>query len=551
MLTLRPYQQEAVAAVYQHLRERDDNPCVVIPTGGGKTPVMATICRDAVVTWSGRVLIVAHVKELLAQSAEKLRVVCPEVNFGIYSAGLKRRDTQAPVIVAGIQSIYKRACELGPFDLILVDEAHLIPADGEGMYQQFLAEAQVVNPHVRVIGLTATPYRLKSGMICTPDHFLNEVCYEVGVRELIVQSYLSPLVTKAGVTRADTSTVHVRGGEFVSSEVEDLMDQDELVKAACQEIIACTEDRRSVLIFTTGIKHGRHVQDVLQRQHGVECGFVSGESPTAERDATLKQFRDGKLRYLSNVNVLTTGFDAPDIDCVVMLRPTMSAGLYYQMVGRGFRLHPGKQNCLVLDFGGNVLRHGPVDAIRVEERTNGDGAAPAKECPICRAVIAAGYGTCPQCGYEFPPPKRQQHEPQATEAAILSDQVSNATYEVRDISWSVHQKRDAPEDAPKSMRVDYRLGLSHWQSEWICFEHTGFARQKAEAWWQQRSNDSIPETAEQAVTLAEAGALCQTNTITVRSVPGERFDRIAGYDLDTKPEPVPSFNHVDLDDLPF
>lgn len=551
MLTLRPYQQEAVAAVYQHLRERENNPCVVIPTGGGKTPVMATICRDAVVTWSGRVLIVAHVKELLEQSAEKLRVVCPEVKFGIYSAGLKRRETQAPVIVAGIQSIYKRACELGPFDLILVDEAHLIPADGEGMYQQFLAEAQVVNPHVRVIGLTATPYRLKSGMICTPDHFLNEVCYEVGVRELIVQSYLSPLVTKAGITGVDTSAVHVRGGEFVSSEVEDLMDQDELVEAACQEIIGCTEDRRSVLIFTTGIKHGRHVQDVLQRQHGVECGFVSGETPTAERDATLKAFRDGKLPYLSNVNVLTTGFDAPNIDCVVMLRPTMSAGLYYQMVGRGFRLHPGKQNCLVLDFGGNVLRHGPVDAIRVEERSNGDGAAPAKECPICRAVIAAGYGTCPQCGYEFPPPERQQHEAQATEAGILSEQVTDTKYEVMDISYSVHTKRDAAPDAPQSMRVDYRLGLSQWQSEFICVEHSGYARQKAEAWWSQRSPDPVPDTAEQAVVLADAGALCATHAITVRTIAGERYDRIVAYDLDTKPEPVPLINDIDLDDVPF
>lgn len=146
MLTLRPYQHEAVAAVYEHLRTRDDNPCVVIPTGGGKTPVMATICRDSVVTWGGRMLIVAHVKELLEQSADKLRVVCPEVKFGIYSAGLKRRDTQAPVIVAGIQSIYRRACELGPVDLIPVDEAHMIPPEGEGMYQQFLAEARVVTP---------------------------------------------------------------------------------------------------------------------------------------------------------------------------------------------------------------------------------------------------------------------------------------------------------------------------------------------------------------------------------------------------------------------
>src|SRR5262245_13275765 len=134
MLTLRPYQEEAKAAVYTHLRMRDDNACVVIPTAGGKTPVMASICKDAVGQWQGRVLILAHVKELLEQTADKLNKVCPEVRFGIYSAGLKRRDTANPVIVADIQSVYKRACELGAFDLVVVDEAHLIPLEGEGMY---------------------------------------------------------------------------------------------------------------------------------------------------------------------------------------------------------------------------------------------------------------------------------------------------------------------------------------------------------------------------------------------------------------------------------
>ncbi len=550
-MTLRPYQQEAVAAVYQHLREREDNPCVVIPTGGGKTPVMATICRDAVLTWSGRVLIVAHVKELLEQSADKLRVVCPEVQFGIYSASLKRRDTQAPVIVAGIQSIYKLACELGAFDLILVDEAHLIPREGEGMYQQFLAEAKVVNPQVRVIGLTATPYRLKSGMICTPDHFLNQICYEVGVRELIVQGYLSPLITKAGLTRVDTSSLHIRGGEFVAAEVEDLMDQDELVEAACREVVEYTTDRRSVLIFATGIKHGHHVCQILREQHGLECGFVCGETPIAERDATLAAFREGRLRYLCNVNVLTTGFDAPSVDGVVLLRPTLSPGLYYQMVGRGFRLHPGKTNCLVLDFGGNVLRHGPVDAISIQARPGEGGPAPAKECPVCRAVIAAGYATCPHCGYEFPPPERQKHEAQASQAGILSDQIDDSTYEVLDVLYSVHTKRNAPEGAPQTMRVEYRLGLNHWHSEFICFEHTGFARQKAEAWWSARSPDPVPTTAEEGVTLAEAGALCATNAITIRSCPGERFDRIVHYDLGEKPEAVEWFARMEPDDVPF
>lgn len=549
MLILRPYQQEAADAVYRHLREHDDNPCVVIPTGGGKTPLIATICRDAV-NWGGRVVILAHVKELLEQSADKLRQVCPEVTFGIYSAGLNRRDTEAPVIVAGIQSIYKRACELGPVDLVLVDEAHMIPPEGEGMYQQFLKDAKVVNPNVRVIGLTATPYRLKSGLICTPDHFLNHVCYEVGVRELIVQSYLSPLVTKAGLARVDTSNVHIRGGEFVASEMEDLMDQESLVQSACREIIEYTQDRRSVLIFTTGVKHGRHVQEVLRTEHRVDCGFVSGDTPTSERDATLKSFREGQLHYLCNINVLTTGFDAPNIDCVVMLRPTMSPGLYYQMVGRGFRLHPGKTNCLVLDFGGNVLRHGPVDAIQIREKPSGDGQAPAKECPECHAVIAAGFGTCPQCGYVFPPPDRQAHDPRATEASILSGEITDTQHEVLDVTYSVHVKKKAPPDAPRSMRVDYRLGLNCSQSEFICFEHQGYARQKAAAWWAQRSPDPVPLTAEEAVELADAGALCQTDAITVRSVAGEKFDRIIDYVLGPKPEPVPAKSLED-DEVPF
>jgi DNA repair protein RadD len=186
-----------VDAVYEFLRTRDGNPCVVIPTAGGKTPILATICRDAVQMWTGRVLILAHVKELLEQAAEKLQLVAPDLPVGIYSAGLKRRDLGYAVTIAGIQSIYQKACAVGAVDLIIVDEAHLIPPDGEGMYRQFLAEMRVINPHVRVIGLTATPFRMKSGSICAPEHVLNEVCYEVGVRELIVQRYLCSPCTRS------------------------------------------------------------------------------------------------------------------------------------------------------------------------------------------------------------------------------------------------------------------------------------------------------------------------------------------------------------------
>jgi DNA repair protein RadD len=553
MITLRPYQEDVKAAVYAHLRTRDDNPCAVVPTAGGKTPIMASICKDAVGQWSGRVLILAHVKELLEQTADKLRVVCPEVDFGIYSAGLKRRDTQHSVIVAGIQSVYKRACELDAFNLVMVDEAHLIPLEGDGMYRQFLADAKVINPELRIIGFTATPFRLKTGSICTPDGFLNHICYEVGVRELIRDGFLCPLISKAGKSKADTTGLHIRAGEFVADEVESLMDQESLVQSACVEIVEHTTSRNACLIFASGVKHGQHIVEILQREHGIDCGFVCGETPTAERDATLGRFKAGQLKYLCNVNVLTTGFDAPHIDCVALVRPTMSPGLYYQMVGRGFRLHPSKENCLVLDFGGNVLRHGPVDEIKITTLDRGDGKAPAKECPECQAVIAAGFATCPQCGYVFPPPERKQHDAKASEAGILSGQVTTTKYRVEDTLYGVHIKRGASDDAPKTLRVDYRVGWHDYKSEWVCFEHEGYARQKAVAWWRRRSPDPVPESVERAIEIIEGGGLGPTLGITVRAVAGDPYERIIDYELGPMPEAIPASDLLDYDpdEIPF
>ena len=366
MIVLRPYQEAAKAAVYDHLRRRDDNPCVVIPTGWRQDT------RDGLRLQGRRGAVggpganpgprqgTAGADDRQAHAGLPRRS-----KYGVYSAGLKRRDTEHSVIVAGIQSVYRKACELGGFNLIIVDEAHLIPPDGEGMYQQFLADAKVINPEVRVIGLTATPFRMKSGMICAPENILNAVCYEVGVRELIRDGFLCPLVTKAGREKADVGPiarprrrVHGRRGRGPDG-------PGRLVTAACAEIVGhgarppLLPDLR-LAASSTASTSPRSLRDMS----GQECGFVCGETPTAARDELLGRFRAGDLRYLANVNVLTTGFDAPNIDCVALLRPTMSPGLFYQMCGRGFRLHSGKQNCLVLDFGGNVMRHGPVDEIK-------------------------------------------------------------------------------------------------------------------------------------------------------------------------------------------
>ncbi|MBA3543900.1 MAG: DEAD/DEAH box helicase, partial [Chthoniobacterales bacterium] len=286
---------------------------------------------DVVEKWNGRALVLTHVRELVDQNAAQVARFLSPLLVGVNSAGLKRRDLDHPVIVAGIQSVYQKACDLGRFDIILIDEVHLLPPDGEGMYQTFLRDAKAVNPSVRVIGLTATPFRLKDGAICGPDNILNHICFEVGVKELIRDGFLSPLISKAGKAKADTSGLHVRAGEFVAEEVERLCDADDLVRAACIEIVEQTRERKACLIFAAGVKHAEHVVAVLRTTHGLEVACIFGHTPDAERDRIIARFKRGELRYLVNVAVLTTGFDAPHVDCVALLRPTMSAGLYYQM----------------------------------------------------------------------------------------------------------------------------------------------------------------------------------------------------------------------------
>ena len=551
MIVPRPYQSEAVEAVYEHLRTKDNNPCVVLPTGTGKSLVLAQIAKDAVEKWNGRVLILAHVKELLEQNADKIRKLCPELKIGIYSAGLRSRDTKEQVIVAGIQSVYTKACELDAFDLVVVDEAHAISSEGDGMYRTFLADMKVINPHVRVIGLTATPFRLKGGLICKPENILNEICYEAGLKEMIQQGYLSPLISRAGRAEANLANLHIRGGEFISDEVAAAMDNEALVTSACREIVDLTRDRKSVLIFTASVDHCKHVAEKIQAYSGKECAIVTGETSSAERADIIARFKGEKvpadlfgtpnppLKFLANVNVLTTGFDAVNTDCVVLLRPTNLAGLLIQMVGRGTRLSPetAKENCLVLDFGGNIMRHGPVDMISVTDRTPGNGEAPAKKCPSCLALIHAAYQKCPECGHVFPPPQKSKITEHASRDGIISGETFYDDYKVQDVLYSIHEKRFADPDAPRTMRIDYQIGINEFKSEWVCPEHTGYARDKFEKWWSKRAalGCPMPRSAREAVSLANEGLLAAPESITVKTVAGERFERITGWRLKERP----------------
>lgn len=553
MFDLRYYQQESVNAVYAHLQQKPDtNPCAVLPTGAGKSIVIAKIVSDAATLWNGRILILAHVKELLEQNAAKIAALCPDLKIGMYSAGLNRRDTENQVLVAGIQSVYNKAAELGAFDLILIDEAHLIPPDGDGMYQTLLNEEKKLNPNVRLIGFTATPYRLRGGMICKPENLLNEICYEIGVKELIMRGYLSKLRSKNGRTKADLSDLHIRAGEFIADEVAEKMDNDRLVYAACNEIVSLTKDRQKVLIFATSVAHAQHIKERIEAASGTECGLVIGSTSKEERSEILERFKGKEIpadlfgnmkppiKFLVNVGVLTTGFDAPAVDTVCLLRPTASAGLYYQMVGRGFRLSPdtGKTDCMILDYGGNIMRHGPVDMIRVDE-TSGSGKKqppPMRECPKCQAVFPAGRTKCPDCGYELPREERALHHgSRAASDGILSDQTSETEFDVNRIYYSKHFKRNAP-DKPPTMRVEYSIGFNDYISDWICPEHSGYARKKSEKWWLERAGFPLPDTVDECIVYAEAGKLKEPERITVKKTPGSDWPTITKYVFKEQPE---------------
>jgi DNA repair protein RadD len=482
-MILRPYQREAVEAVNHHLATRDDNPCIVLPTAAGKSLVMATLIQG----WKAdypplRVAVLAHRKELVEQNAAELEAVSDyDLGVGIFSASIGRRDVFAPVLFASIDSVFNKADVFDPFDVLLIDEAHRIPAKGEGKYRQFIAACKLRNERLRVVGLTATPYRLGAGPICHKDHILNHVCYQADVRQLIDAGYLSPIRSLQVGERQDLSGVKILStGDYNQRQLAAVVDQQSVVRAAISDLMCHVADRRSVIVFCIGIDHCKHVKDELQR-HGVYARIVTGETPVTERELLVDEFKQGRLRFLLSVNVFFEGFNARRVDCVVMLRPTASKCLWVQAVGRGMRLHPDKTDCLVLDYGGNIERHGPIDLP--------DGK-PVKlhTCKQCKNVFSRSCGACPSCGAEIPkeqrelfersesPPQRKPHETTASGDPLLSNTQSRWV-NVQAITLHRHVK----DGAPDSVRVTYHCGLQT-VSEWICPDHPGFAGTKARDW---------------------------------------------------------------------
>ena len=505
-MILRDYQRAAIDSIYEWFRCNEGNCILTLPTGAGKSVIIGAFIREVLEAWPNqRVIMLTHVKELIEQNAAKLAAIWPEAPMGIYSASLRRRDIWDSIIFAGIQSVYKRAMELGRFDLCLIDECHLVNIQENGMYRQFLADALQINPALKIIGLTATPFRTGTGDITAADKAIfHGTAYEISILDLLARGHLAPLVSKRMATQIDTSGLHVRQGEFVQKEVEALVDTDELTAAALGEIQAYGTDRGSWLIFCAGVAHAEHVRDALLSR-GIKSACVTGKTPALERARIIEDYKTGALRAVTNCDVLTTGFDAPATDLLAFLRPTHSPGLYVQMMGRGMRAAQDKANCLVLDFAGNVVRHGPVDEVWAwvpQKREKQD--APTKNCPDCDTIVAAQVRECPECGYAFPFEEADKHERTATDAAILSTDIDRTdswvTYPVTGVTYARHEKPGKP----PSVRVEYWAGLNQCAREWVCPEHGGIARAKAVSWFTKRSPGfQCPRTVDEFIECAQ------------------------------------------------
>jgi DNA repair protein RadD len=494
-----------------------------------------------------RILNVTHVAELVEQNLLELLGYWPWADAGAYSAGLGRRQLHNRITFAGIQSIWNKAALLGRVDLLIVDEAHTISRKGSSMWGKFIAALRELNPDMRIIGFTASPFRLDSGMLHEgDDKMFDDISFELGLREAIEDGYLKPLISKATATTLSTAGVKKAGGEWVASALQEAVDRDELTIGIVDDMVAYGTNRKSWLVFASGVKHATHLRDEI-RSRGVRAEMVTGETPSGERKRINEDFKAQRIRALVNVGTHTTGFNAPSVDLIAAARPTESAGLLIQMAGRGTRpvYAPGMPldtreqrlaaiaagpcpDCLFLDFGGLIRRHGPIDLIKPRKPGKGGGDAPVKACPECFSIVHASATECPDCGFIW----ERQLSAKITKSAAVGPILSKSEQVWRQVSRRSFFRHEKFGAAP-SVRIEYWANNVQYK-EWVPFENEK-ARGIAANWWKSNGGPlPTPTTVTEA--LERAGELQRVAEIRIEAA--GRYWKISGRRLGGDAEDV-------------
>lgn len=493
----RYYQVEAEKAVWERIGKSEKGILVSMATGTGKSTLLAMLCGTALSGWPGTgILIVTSVKELVRQNFEELIEVCPEINAGLYSAGLGIKNLSNPVTIASIQSIWKKAYNIPHrIDLIFIDECQDTSDEDGTMFRRFIDDLLQINPDMRICGLSATIYRMKQGMLTEGENALfSEVAYEYGLLRGINDGFLSPLTTKTMGLQFDVTDVKISAGEYNAGQLERAVDKDYLTVAVVDELIRYGADRKCWLAFCAGVDHAIHVRDEIQRR-GFTCETVSAKTPHAERDAIFRRYKAGEIRCITNVNVMSKGTNVPQIDLISFLCPCKSPGRVVQWAGRGTRLYPSKKDCLILDHAGILAEHGPLDLIAPKAKRKGAGEAPVKFCPSCKETIPAGTRICPHCDHEFLFEETEINKEAATNVAVLSTQLRTENHAVSSMFFFRHAK----EGRPDSLRVEYMCGPTRNFRQWFAFESVGRYREMACSWWRQSAGTAPPNSVTEAL----------------------------------------------------
>lgn len=499
----RWYQDEALQAIWNYFGTHTNGSVLLaLPTASGKSRVIAEAIRRMFLAQPNvRVMVCTHVKELVQQDYDELREVWPNAPAGINSAGLKRRDTLMPITFASIKSVVNHAENFGHIDVLMVDECHLISGKDNTQYGRLVDRLRQRNPLLSIIGFTATPYRMGQGLL-TDGPLFDEVIYDLTTIEsfnrLITEGYLALPIPKRTGTQLDIGEVGLSGGDFNKEELQHAVDKQDVNWQACRELVQYGQHRSSWMVFATGVEHTIHISDILN-QMGIPSAAVYDKMGEKQRDQSIKDFKLGHLRCLVNYGVLTTGFNHPGIDCIGMMRPTMSTGLWVQMVGRGMRPAPNKENCLVLDFAGNTARLGPINdpviPSKPGKRTK-PGVLPVRICPRCDTYNHVTTRYCVECGYEFP-----KAGPVITAESDTRDLVvsTEPLYDRLTVKRVMYHKMMTRTDKPY-IRVTYVCGLAELHTHDLYFDPgMGELRHKAREWWRKRPYTEVPETTDEAL----------------------------------------------------
>lgn len=495
MFDLRPYQAPISERVFTYMRNNPGkHPLVALPTGSGKTVVLADIVLKAIQRWPyTKILVLSHVKEILEQNHKSLKFHTRR-DIGIYSVGMDKRETKQ-ITVAGIQSVFRKPELFADYKLIIIDECHLIPPGDNTMYRKFFAGLK----HPRYFGLTATPYRLGQGLIYgNEESIFDDLIVDYTTKDkfnsLIRDGYLCNLKSQGTEIELDTKNIPTLSGDFDNKAMSKKFDIKTITNQAVQEIIKLGANYKKWLIFAIDIEHAEHIAEELA-ENDIPTMVIHSKMEF-DRDTVINHVRLGTFRAVVNVNVLTTGFDDSEIDLIALLRPTKSPVIHVQTIGRGLRIAPQKDHCLILDFAGNTERLGPINDITIKKKGKGKkGGEPiTKRCPSCNTIHAGAVRTCEWCGHKFE--FKILLKGTASQVDVIANKVPT-WMKVNEVKYSLHKKAGSP----NMVRVSYTCGLRVF-SEYICVEHKGYAGHRAHHWLAYRGMNDI-QNAEWVVTHSQ------------------------------------------------